>query len=159
MTPCLPLLWNAHHSRNETDLEEIKSMLKTTARSSSLALVVSSVLACTPQIEVQSQERQPVRGVPIYNKLGTISECMAPDGRVFSPNRELAEPCTIPEDCPGGFVSATGEYLCPDDLDRGDPDRGRRGTQGDPLSPDPRDPATPPTTGPGGLATVATARR
>lgn len=133
-------------------------MLITLTRSSAFALCALSILACTPQFERQAPERQTVQGVPIYNKLGSISECVAPDGRVFSPNRELAEPCTVIEDCPGGFISATGEYICPEDTDRGDPDRGPFGVQSDPQTPDPRGPATPPTTGPGGLAVVGTGR-
>ena len=114
---------------------------------SALAMI-SVVAACSPRIEPQ-----PIRGEPILNKYGSVGECVAPDGRTYSASADPLEPCLPPpsETCPGGFVSVTGEYICPDG--RGDdPDLGPFGTSADPTSTG--TPQTPPSTGPGGFATI-----
>lgn len=105
-----------------------------------LALGIAVVASCTPRME-----RQPIQAEPVFNKFGSIEECVTPDRRVFQPNQEWIDPCLPPEDCPDGFISAAGEYICADDID-----------ERDPRTPDPGDPAIPPTTGPGGFGTIGT---
>ncbi|WP_375550371.1 hypothetical protein [Rhodophyticola porphyridii] len=130
--------------------------MKYLAKLPALALCSVAIAACAPQPQFE-----PIRAEPVFNKYAAVTECVSPDGRVFSASAGQPDPCLPSEDCPGGFVSSAGEYICPEDVDRGDePGDGPFGTQADPTAPgDPRTPdPTPPAPAPGGLATVGTGR-
>ncbi len=94
---------------------------------------------------------EPILPEPVFNKFGEIAQCVAPDGRTYSPVEGADNPCN-PSDCIEGSVSVDGVFVCPDDTDEPDPRGGD--DPDDPPQRDPGDPATPPPTRPSGLAAV-----
>lgn len=118
-------------------------------QTTSLPLLLAPILlaaACSP---ASRSAPEPILPEPVFNKLGDVTQCVAPDGRVFAPVVGAGSPCR-PSDCIEGYVSVNDVFVCADkrdpprDDDRGDP----------PPRVPPGDPETPPPARPGGLTSV-----
>jgi hypothetical protein len=114
--------------------------------------------ACSQPVTIE----HPLSGMPVYDKFGGVSYCVGPDGDEYPANRGQRDPCER-QNCPGGFLSAAGEYICPDRGDDPDDPGTPGGEPNDPGGPfgtsDPGSPPPPPPSpgvgGTGGVTGIA----